>query len=213
MRNATTLLAGCLVVAAGAWFVGCNSTIDDEDGPAVVLEVENLQIPPISTTQDSSGTCTFTVSNATATFKNLPKNALATESPFNDIILQSLDIAYVWDDGVAMSPVTTGLGGSVPANGTSSGQFAVVSIGDLVSGNRAGHSAALMLTFRGTTVSGDSVSVTTGGTLQVNSCAASAVGACCTGTGICSQLTALNCQNAGGIYGGDNTSCITTVCP
>jgi hypothetical protein len=201
-----------LVAAAGTWFAGCNSTIDDSDGPNVVLEVENLTIPPVSTSQDSSGTCTFTLSPATASFKNKAKNEGAKESPFNDIILQSLDIAYFWDDGAAApASATAGLGGSVPAEGTSTAQFLVVSNDALAVNSRAGHSATLSLTFRGVTVSGDNVSVTTGGTLQVNSCVQPNLGACCQGLS-CSQQTLQNCTNSGGIYQGDFSSCLTVVC-
>jgi hypothetical protein len=217
MRRTTKILAGLLVVAAGGWFAGCNSTIDKE--PDVVLEVENLTIPVVTASQDSvTNTCTFTITNANATFKNKPKNQFAGEEPFNDILLQSIDIAYAWDDGAVAPPRTTGLGGSVPANGSSTGQFSVVSNNDLATicptvECRSGHTAALSMTFRGETVSGDAVSVTTGGTLQVNSCTAQSFGACCTGGGACSDLSQTNCQSIGGSFQGNNTTCISTVCP
>jgi|WetSurMetagenome_2_1015567.scaffolds.fasta_scaffold213765_2 hypothetical protein len=223
MRITTKILAGLLVVAAGGWLAGCNSTIDKE--PNVVLEVENVTIPPVTSTQDSVlNTCTYTITPATATFKNKPKNQFAGSSPFNDILLKSVDVSYIWDDGAPMQPVRAGVGGSVPANGSATGNFSVVASHALAttcldgSGNpvaecRGGHTASLGLTFNGVTVSGDDVSVSTGGTLQVNSCTVQFTGACCTGTNVCSLLTNVNCQNAGGVYAGDNTSCLTTNCP
>ena len=126
MRKYTKILAGTVVLAAAGWFAGCNGTIDGE--PNVVLEVSQLTTTPITSSQDgSNGNCTYTISPVSATLKNLPKNALAVTSPFNDIILQSVSISYVWDDGVVTSPVQAGLGGTVPANGTASAQFAAIS--------------------------------------------------------------------------------------
>jgi hypothetical protein len=169
MRKHTKILARSVVLAAAAWFVGCNSTIDDE--PNVVLEVENMIVPPIIGAIDSTTlVCAYTVTNATATFKNKPKNTLATTSPFNDIVLQSVSINYIWDDGAGVTAQTFGLGGTVPANGSSTGQFSVVNANDVTSPDRGGHTASLQLTFHGTTVSGEAVSVTTGGTLTVNTC-------------------------------------------
>lgn len=219
MRKLTKTLAGVVVVAAAGWFAGCNSTLDDSDAN-VVLEVENVTIPPVTAQLDQvAGTCTYTLTNANATFKNKPKNSKATTSPFNDIILQTVDIIYFWDDegsnplAAQFPDRTTGLGGSVPAEGSATAQFGVVSGADLVTYDRESHAATLQMTFRGKTVSGDDVSVTTGGTLLVNSCVQPNVGACCATGGACSEVSLLTCQNSGGQYSGDNTSCATTVCP
>lgn len=215
MRKHTKIIARTVVLAAAGWFASCNGTIDNE--PNVILEVENLTIPVVTSSQNSTtGGCTFTVTNANGTFKNKPKNQFAGTSPFNDIILQNVSITYVWDDAVAQSPVTAGLGGSVPANGSTSAQFSVVSNAALsVDGpsdppgtGRAGHTASLGLTFNGTTVSGDAVSATTGGTLQVNSCTVN-VGACCNLDGSCDLISQAACNAQTGAYKGDNTSCGT----
>ena len=211
MRRSTQYLALLLVAAAGTWLAGCNSAIDDADGPNVVLEVENMTIPPVTASVDSSGNCTFLIAQGTATFKNKPKNLGAGEEPFNDIVLQSLDVAYFWDDGVVTTGMTTGLGGTVPANGSSTASFMVVSSDAVSANNRAGHLANLRLTFRGVTISGDDVSVTTGGALAINSCVQPNVGACCQGAS-CSQQTLQDCANSGGTYQGDFSTCVTTVC-
>ena len=153
MRKTTQYLALFLVAAAGTWFAGCNSTIDDSDGPNVVLEVENLTIPPVTATQDSTGLCTFTLAPATASFKNKPKNAGASESPFNDIILQSLDIAYFWDDGAgAPASATSGLGGSVPAeHGESDGVGSAGVLRGDRQGSGGGDAGGRVRVHRGTT--------------------------------------------------------------
>jgi hypothetical protein len=215
MRKYTKLLTCTVVLAAAGWFAGCNSTIDDE--PNVVLEVATLTINPITSSANGpGGACTFTVTSASGSFNNKPKNQYAGTSPFNDIVLQSVEISYVWDDGVVQPSVSAGLGGTVPANGSSSAQFSVISGAALtVDGptdpagtGRAGHTANLALTFRGTTVAGEAVSASTGGTLPVNSCIA-IFGACCTPTGCQDSLTEPDCQGQGGTFQGPNTTCAT----
>jgi hypothetical protein len=170
MSKPTKSLARSIVLAAVAAFAGCNGHIDEE--PNVVLEVDTVMIAPITGAIDSTtGTCAFTVTNATATFKNKPKNALAEASPFNDIILQSVTVSYVWGGGQILTNKVFGLGGTVPANGSSSGSFSVINANDLISASpNGGDTASLTMVFRGVTVSGDDVSVTTGGTLTVNTC-------------------------------------------
>ena len=169
MRTYTKILATTVVLAAAGWFAGCNGTYDKE--PNVVLEVKTLTITPITGATDPvSGACIFTITNATASFDNKPKNALAVESPANDIILRDVLVGYTWDDLTGATAAQFGVGGTVTANGSGTGQFAVVNAQDLAVPSREGHTASLTLTFRGVTVSGDPVSVTTGGSLTVNTC-------------------------------------------
>jgi hypothetical protein len=162
-------------IVAFALMPGCNSKIDSANGPDVVFEVDNPLIPTVEGTRDPvTLVCTFKVTVATASFKNKPKNSLAGTSPFNDILLESVTVTYVWDDvnipggGGVSGPTVFGLGGSVPANGTSTAQFSVVNAGDIA--GRDGHSAALGMTFRGHTVAGDAVEAEIGGNLIVNTC-------------------------------------------
>jgi hypothetical protein len=167
----TKLIARTVLLAAAGWFAGCNGTIDDE--PNVVLEVKTLNITPINGTRNAtSGACVFTIQNATATFDNKPKNALAAASPFNDIVLQSVTVGYTWQNAtVGVTSSTFGVGGTIPADGSGSGQFSVVNAQDLlVPVNREGQTASLTLVFRGVTVGGEAVSATTGGSLTVNTC-------------------------------------------
>jgi len=215
MRNYTKLLTCTVVLAAAGWIAGCNGTIDNE--PNVVLEVQNLTISPITSSQNGTGgTCTYMVTPATASFKNLPKNQYAGTSPFNDVILDYVNISYVWDDGAITSPIAPDIGGSVPAGGSQSIQFSVISnaalgltqFPDPVGNGRAGHSASLAMTFHGTTVAGEAVSASAGATLQVSSCTVT-FGACCVG-GACSVDSEAACTNQGGTYKGDGTSCSTS---
>jgi len=171
MRAHTKILAGLFVVLTAGWLAGCNGTIDDADSAPVVLEVENMTIPPVNATTDPLTGCAFTVVNSNATFKNKPKNAVAGVSPFNDINLLNVVVLYAWDDGLGVTgPETFGVGGSVPAGGSSPAQFSVVNSDDLLNPDRQGHTANLVMTFNGVTVAGDPVSVTTGGSLVVNTC-------------------------------------------
>lgn len=170
MRKHMKILARSFVVAAVAVFVGCNGTIDDE--PNVILEVQTLTIPPVTGAIDSiTGNCAFTLTSATASFKNAPKNHLAEISPFNDIALQSVAVTYTWDNGFVLANTVFGIGGTVPANGSASVSFFVVNAADLIAASpNGGNTASLSMVFRGTTISGDPVSVTSGGTLTINTC-------------------------------------------
>jgi len=160
---------------------GCaGSGLDDGDSADVVLFVQTLTVPPVTTAPDPSapGTCVFTVTNATATLLNKPKNATAA-SPFQDIVLQDVVISYQWDDEATPGGLTPTrilpLSGTVEVGKTASVQFPPILLGDLTP-DRAGHSASLSMTFRGRTVEGRPVSSPPSGTagtaLGVNSCLA-----------------------------------------
>jgi hypothetical protein len=173
MRIHTKTIAVTLILAAAGWFAGCNQHVDEE--PNQVLEITTLTIPPITGTRDaSSGSCILTITNVSAALKNLPKNHLAITSPFNDIYMQDVLINYVWDDAtttgtLAVTAAQFGIGATVPANGSITAQFPPINGQDLTS-DRIGHSARLILVFRGTSVAGESVSATSGGSLIVNPC-------------------------------------------
>jgi hypothetical protein len=165
------LVAVAAALAIVSFAPGCNSNIDSASGPDVVMLVENMNIPPVTAATDAtSGACTFTITNANATFKNKPKNSLASTSPFNDIVLQDVTVYYDWggSSGATGTPSVFGVGGSVPADGSSTAQFAVADVAAVL--GHAGETAAMTMTFHGNTVAGDAVSVTTGGSLIVNNC-------------------------------------------
>jgi len=174
MRTNKKLIARTVLLVAAGWFAGCNGNIDSE--PNVVLEVSTLNITPVTGTRSSTtGLCVFTITNASATFNNKPKNAVSgpSDAPFNDVVLRSVIVDYVWDDGAAVLGQEFGVSGTVPAGGSVSAQFPVVNNVVLSSGvvPRDGHTATLSLRVFGVTVAGENVtSDPTGGTLAVNSC-------------------------------------------
>ena len=162
-----------LAVAAALLLIGssCNELNDDPSSPNVVLEAENLVIPPVTAAADplNPGACIFTFTNASATFKNKPKNEEAGSQPYQDITLFRVTVDYFWDPSLPpLETRTFGIGGSVPANGTSTAQFAVMDPVDL--GPYPGSLATLTLTFSGRDVSGETVTYRTGGFLFVSSC-------------------------------------------
>ncbi len=168
-REMKLLLAG-LVLALGS----CNPTsLDNSDSADVVLEVLNIpQVPPITAASVGGGACTFTVTNMTVTLRNQPKNTLAGDSPFNDILVESVTLSYEWDDlTLTTLPRTLAVGGTVPANGSQTVSFPPIALGDLLA-TYAGHSASITMAFTGQTVSGKGVSATgRGAVVSVNSCA------------------------------------------
>jgi hypothetical protein len=166
LRN-TIWIATVLLV--GLMTAGCASNaIDDPDSPNVVVTVQTLTIPPVTAAEDpnNAGACLFTVADATATLRSQPKSEPADNSPFNDTVMESVEISYLWDDGTPMAPAAFGVSGTVPVGGTASVLFPAVPAGALTSG-LASHTASLDLVFRGHTVSGDEVVVPTGGSLTI----------------------------------------------
>jgi hypothetical protein len=175
MRTHTKLIARTVILIAVGLLASCNSYIDDD--PPVVLEIDQMTSTPITgTLSPTTGQCIFTITNAQITFKNKPKNGLSGSalSPFNDIVLQSLVVDYLWDDGAALSGQSFGVAGTVPAGGQQAAQVPLANATVLGSGAvaRDGHTATLTITAHGMTISGDAVHSKpfTGGTLAVNSC-------------------------------------------
>jgi len=127
--------------------------LDDADSADVIMQITSMESPSIRAQRQSttSGTCaatgTFCQSNDdcgaldqcirsdvcileveewTATIAAAPKNELAT-TPFNDIVMVSVDISYDWvNDSLngLIPPQNIGLGNvNVPANGQNSVTF------------------------------------------------------------------------------------------
>lgn len=170
MSKHSKMLVHAIVVGAVALFAGCNDVIDHV--PDVVLEVATLTIPSVSGAIDStSGICVFTITQASGNFNVKPKNGLAITSPFNDVRLVDVTVNYLWDDGLGVTgPTVFPLAGTIPANGSATASFSIVNGLDIVSPSREGRTARLNLLFRGVTISGDLVSVPSGGALNVNTC-------------------------------------------
>jgi hypothetical protein len=157
------------VLGTLALFPACNSALDDADSADVVLQVMTITGQAVQSQDDGSGTCTFTIQEWTAQLRNEPKNSLATQSPFGDIRMIRIDVAYDWGlDGVVDSTTSIGLSGTVPAAGNQSVTFFPVSLEELT--GRDGQSANMDMLFVGETYDGNPVSVRQGKLLVVNSC-------------------------------------------
>ena len=165
IRTKQLLALVAVLLLAG---LSCNNLLDDPESPNVVLEAENIIIPPVTASNGPTG-CVITVSNATATFKNKPKNEPAGSQPYQDITLFRLTVDYFWDPSLPpLATKTFGIGGEVPANGTSTAQFPVIDPIDIPP--YLGSLATLTLTFSGRVESGETVTYRTGGFLFVGSC-------------------------------------------
>lgn len=164
-------------------FACTNDSLDDGDSPDVVLEIGSLDNSPVTAAVSQGlcagdgttacaadaecalvggpclGGCTLEVVDWTGTASNVPLNALAGSSPFNDIILESVTIVYDWIDDAASTPTrVVGLGSvTVPAGGSNTFSFAPISFQDLT--GVEGLTANLALTFNARTVEGERVTV------------------------------------------------------
>ncbi len=168
--------AGGLLLTVAA----CGNTkngLDNADNADVVLEI--TKVPPFQPVQTSgslaAGTCTLTAPTAvTMSMKNVPKNALGTTSPYNDIIVDTVRIDYVWVGGVLSSlPLTIPAGVTVPANnGTGDVQIVPVAVADLNPVTTyAGQTAVVTITASGHAVEGRPVNaVYSGAIININPC-------------------------------------------
>ncbi|MDX1390084.1 MAG: hypothetical protein R3344_12895 [Acidobacteriota bacterium] len=169
MRNLKNKLWVALVMGAVFLAVSCASGNLDE-GADVVVTVQQMTIPPVAGAGDGGGGCVFTVTDATAQLESQPKSEPANTSPFNDTVINSVTISYTWDDLALVTPTRTfEVSGTVPVGGSASIMFPPIAAGDLSAAFSA-HTATLSITFNGSTVSGDAVTVPAGGNLTVNAC-------------------------------------------
>jgi hypothetical protein len=184
------------ILAVLAISLSCASNnIDDPDSADVILEVEQLENPPVETQcslspdgqcsvsgtvcQDNSDCasgvevcvrnqiCQLTVTDWTARIGAQPKNTLAIP-PFNDLILQNVAIHYEWLDAAVVTPDrVVGLGNTViPAQSSSQVSFSPISLDDLAV-VPGGRTANLTMTFNAITVEGTRVTQTVGRQLHV----------------------------------------------
>lgn len=163
----TWACAALLVVA-----VSCTGNALDDGGSAnVVLQVQEVTIPPVQSQPDPvGGGCVFLLTEATATLNNVPKSDFEEGSPFADIIITSLTISYVWDDpAITTPPYTTSERVVIPVDGTNQVKFLAIPLTEL-DVTKEGHSAELTMLFRGHTEAGSAVEAVGGGVLIVNSC-------------------------------------------
>lgn len=144
---------------------------DSGDSADVVLQVQQLTVPPINAATDPlTMTCVFTVTESTATLRSVPKTAGELFSPANDVLITSLTITYQWDDGFNMAPYVTSPRVSIPAAGTGTIRFLAAPLAQLLGTGRDGHSADMTIVFDGTTEAGENLQAVGGAALIVNSC-------------------------------------------
>ncbi len=163
-----------LAVAAGALLAmsGCvKGSIDDPGSAQVELQVALTDTPAV-TCSLQNGIPLFTVAEWSVTYNNVPKNELATTSPFNDIQIQSVTMSYDWPAPAAVlippdrtipSPAT------VPVSGSASVKIDPILLQDL-DPNMAGTSGIVTMTIHARTGAGQSISKTVGETLAVSAC-------------------------------------------
>jgi hypothetical protein len=108
---ATALAALALVAVAGC----ASGDIDDPGSPHNALQVDVTQSPPVTGTEDSAtGACVFKITEWEIQFKNVPKNSLATASPYNDFFVDYIIVNYDWPGAAVVVPPQREL----PAPGT-----------------------------------------------------------------------------------------------
>ncbi len=173
MRSANRWIPYLFAVGLIAGLISCTGgNLDDGDTPNVVLLVQTLpQIPPVTASPATGGAgCIFVVPPVTASLENKAKSALATERPFNDVVLDNLVITYNWRTAGLTTPRwVQPIAGTVPANGTASVTFSPIQL-QALSSPFAGHTADLNMVFNGHTVDGSAIQATAGAALGVNSC-------------------------------------------
>jgi len=175
MRNlnrywtATTLVA--LALAAASCIGG---DVDSGDSSDVILAVREVTIPAISGAQDPlTGDCTFVISDASATLTNTPKTDIVTDEVLQSVVLETVTLSYVWDDGVPFPSRTLSVGSTIPPGGTGTVRFPMFAGGDLnpPAPPRDGHTASVSMVFTGHTFAGDAVTARSGGVATINACA------------------------------------------
>jgi len=192
---ALSLVVLVVLVAAGSC---TNDSLDDGDSADVVLEITQLDNTKVSAAaQQGSGTCSFSGGQCTVnsdcpiaesctgttgcqltatewsfTVANLPKNSIGITQPFNDVVMNSVDITYAWVVAPpANSTATVGLGGvTIPVNGTGTFKFFPISSAGLTAAGVDGNTANLTMVFRGRTVDGTGVTGVSLAQLNVEAC-------------------------------------------
>lgn len=161
-------LSICLVLASA----GCVSgDADDPSGPDVELQVVITESPPVSA-QDQEGVCEMRITEWTVSFTNVPKNALANTSPWNDVEIESITITYDFPDVPAfVTTRTIPTPGTVAAEGTQTIKFEPILFQDLTDNpGLLGVSGILTLSVRARTTDNIVIWKTIGEVLNIEQC-------------------------------------------
>jgi hypothetical protein len=164
-----TAIAGLMLVALAC----VSGTSDDPSTPDVVLQV-TLTDSPAVTAQDQAGICVIRVQEWTVTFNNVPKNSLATTSPFNDVYVAGYTLEYTFPD-VAVTWPTRSLPIqdpiTVPANSQAEMKFFPILLQDIVNNPQVlGSSGIGTITFHASMEDGKRWDKAVGEVLFVEQC-------------------------------------------
>ena len=132
IRNLIVITAAGLLLMAAACVSG---NADHPSTPDIELQVMVTESPAV-TAQDQSGTCVIKVNEWTVNFNNVPKNSLATTSPWNDVTIVGMTLSYDFPDVGATLPtryLPLGEAVTVPAAGSATLKFWPVYLQDLIS--------------------------------------------------------------------------------
>jgi len=188
----------CLGVLGLLILAGCaDGPIDSPGSAHVVLQLETLDTPGVTGAVEGDGvcsgdaqvsctsdatcanaqpalgsciglTCTRTIAEWSGTARNVPKNSLANTSPFNDIVLQRVDISY---PGSGLPSTTVGIVGTIFADTSGSIEFFPITF-QAIEGvpDDTAVSVDVVFTIYGVTEVDDNVQLTAAAQLNVEKC-------------------------------------------
>jgi hypothetical protein len=175
MSSSRKPVVASLALAVGLILIGLTgctgNSLDDADAAHVVPSLLSFDSPAVTADTATGGGCLLTVIDWSVSLSADPINSLAG-SPFNDIVMVSADMIYVWDNPALITPPRSiGLGSvSIPVLATASITFSPIGFTDLLVPGFDGESAVVNVTFRGQTVEGTPVTLQTSKQLLVESC-------------------------------------------
>ena len=107
MSSSRKTAVAALALSVGLIMVGLTgctgNSIDDAGAANVVLEVLSFDSPAVTGSVAPGGGCAFTVTEWDVNLSAVPINSLVG-TPFNDVVMISVDMVYVWDNGILVTP-------------------------------------------------------------------------------------------------------------
>ena len=131
---------------------------------------------PLDSTGAPTGPCVLPLEPCTITewslsLLNSPLNEGGGSSPFNDIIVQTIEFTYDWDDLLGVDPdpstATIPIGQTILANGGGTISFFPISVQDVAADETT---VSVTMVLRGVTVAGHEVANATGALLSIENC-------------------------------------------
>lgn len=169
MRRTNEYWAGTLLAALALTAGACMSgDINDGDSADVMLQLsDRIILPAVTGADNGSGGCTYVVTEATATLKNVPKSDIVGSTPLQAIQLESVNITY---QGIAFSPRSIPLGVVIDPGVTKTVGFFPFDPAELNLVPLTGANVSVFVQFVGRTVGGDTVVATGGASGLFNTC-------------------------------------------